>query len=81
MAGIKTIIGLSFVCLRLAHMCAFGLCHTSILMITVIGPCDRLPSRHPIRRVVLELPYTAGSRNLRSCAITELALRTSSEPR
>jgi hypothetical protein len=77
MAGIKTIIGLSFVrCL--GRISAVG--GARVLTVYSAGPRDRLPPRHPLRCAVQELPHAASCRNLRNRAITELAMWTGGEP-
>ena len=45
----------------------------------VLGPRDRLSSRHSLRRALPQLPHASRRRNLRSCATTQLALRQSGE--
>jgi hypothetical protein len=47
----------------------------------LLGPRDRLPPRHPVRRAFQELPHAPRRRNLRNRTTTELALRPGGESR
>jgi hypothetical protein len=78
MAGIKTIIGLSFVRrIRAPSRISVG----AVLTSHIIDPRDRLPPRHPLGRALQELHDAPRCRNLRNRTPTQLALRTSSESR
>jgi hypothetical protein len=81
MAGIKTIIGLSFVRLSAAHTGTLIIRHVSLLTDSLPGPRDRFPSCHPLRGAVPQLPYAPRCRDLRDRAITELAMWKSSQSR
>ena len=81
MAGIKTIIGLSFVRLPPAHARAFLFAFFSALTFQPLDPRDRVPPCDSLRGLVQELSHPPRRRNLRCRAITELALRAGSDSR
>ena len=80
MAGIKTIIGLSFVCLPRTSAAAVPTLPHAMLTF-MIGARDRLPPRHSLLSAFQELLDTPGRRNLRSRTVTELDMRARSKPR
>jgi len=80
MAGLKTIIALSFVCYSPRLCNIFPLVSASCSR-TRAGLGHRLPPRHPLRRPLQAVPNLARRRNLRNRPTTELDLWESSEPR
>ena len=80
MAGIKTIIGLSFVRVSGRILATRLLGRTRILILHLLDPSDRLPAGHPLRGPLQKLPDAPRCRNIRNRTITELALRASGEP-
>lgn len=77
MAGLKTIIALSFVC-------DYSSCHHfsySRVLTRVTGSRNRLPPRHPLLGSMAQLPSPPSRRNLRYRSRAKLDMRPSCESR
>lgn len=79
MAGLKTIIALSFV--RSPFSSYFLRPSMNRSLTPGLGPCHRFPPRHPLLRAMAQLPSSARRRDLCHCAIAQLDMRALRESR